>query len=86
MRLRLPAFLRRRPQLPDIAVLDDFFPQQLSAFRFEEFRSYLDALPSLRVYSTGSSFGTGDEHRSIEQVICEHIGNYPSHRGRVSPL
>ena len=69
-----------------IVVLDDLFPHPGSAFRFEEFRSYLDAMPEVRILSTGGAFPFADERRSLETVIAEHIRVFPGHAGRVSPL
>ena len=69
-----------------VAILDDFFPHVGSAFRFEEFRSYLDAMPEACVYSTGAALHHADETRSIEDLIAEHVGLHPNHAGRVAPL
>jgi glycosyltransferase involved in cell wall biosynthesis len=70
----------------DIVVLDDMFPQSLSQFRFEEFVSYLDLLPNLRVCTDGRMLPLLGETRTIEEVIADHIRDYPRHSGRVSPL
>ena len=70
----------------DIAIFDDTFPHPLSAFRFEEFGSYLDALPKARVYADGRVLPNFGEPRSLQQVIDDHSRNYPHHSGRVLPL
>jgi glycosyltransferase involved in cell wall biosynthesis len=71
---------------PVIAVLDDFFPQPLSGFRFEEFRCYLDEIPTLSIYSNGASLPLVNDSRSVEEVISSHLRDHPSHAGRIHPL
>jgi glycosyltransferase involved in cell wall biosynthesis len=70
----------------DVAVFDDIFPQPLSAFRFEEFVSYLDLMPELKVYSDGRALPFVGETRSIEEMISDHTKRYSRHAGRISPL
>lgn len=84
---------RQQSELPShvaegrqIAVLDDIFPQPLSAFRFEEFVSYLDLLPKLQVYADGRVFPLIGETRSIGEAIADHVKTYPHHSGRILPL
>lgn len=79
-------FASRPSEGRSIAVLDDAFPQPLSAFRFEEFVSYLDALPKLQVFTDGRVFPLMGEARSVEEVIADHTRNYPRHSGRILPL
>jgi glycosyltransferase involved in cell wall biosynthesis len=76
-------FLRRKL---NIAVLDDMFPQVLSAFRYEEFRSYLDQTVGLEIYSDGSAFSFVGESRSVSDVIESFLRLHPQNRGRVHPL
>ncbi len=70
----------------DIVVLDDFFPHEGSTFRYEEFSSYLDAMPDLAVYSSGAALHHADETRSIAQVIDAHVEANPGRAGRVNVL
>jgi glycosyltransferase involved in cell wall biosynthesis len=89
--LRRVARLTARPSSTisggrDIAVLDDLFPHPLSAFRFEEFVSYLDLLPKLRAYVDGRTLPLIGDTRSIAEVIADHVRTYPRHAGRISPL
>jgi len=70
----------------NIAIFDNAFPHTLSPFRFEEFVSYLDALPKARVYTDGRVLPNFGEPRSLQQVIDDHSRNYPHHLGRVLPL
>ena len=71
---------------PVIAVLDDFFPQPLSAFRFEEFCCYLHEIPTLKIYSDGTSLNLVNKPHNIEGIISDHIRDHPSHAGRIHAL
>ena len=70
----------------EIAIVDDLFPQPLSQFRFEEFASYLDLLPNLRVFADGRTLRDIGETRSVEVLVAEHIRDFPRHAGRILPL
>src|SRR5579862_813401 len=69
----------------DLAVLDDLFPHPLSAFRFEEIRSYLDEFPQLKVFTTGRSLKSVPGQPGLGQVIAAHIRDFPNHAGRILP-
>ena len=71
---------------PRFAVIDDFFPHKLSGFRFEEFRSYLDALPGLSVHSIWPHWKHFGENRPPAEVFAEYVRENPAHAGRVQPL
>lgn len=71
---------------PSVAILDDFFPHKLSAFRYEEFCSYLDAMPGVSVHAFWPHLERFRETRSPREFIAEHIREHPTHAGRVSPL
>jgi glycosyltransferase involved in cell wall biosynthesis len=71
---------------PAIAVLDDFFPYKLSAFRYEEFHSYLDAMPGLGVHAIWPHLQKYGERRSPAEAIAEYTREHPAHAGRVKPL
>ena len=76
-------FLRRRL---NIAILDDMFPQPLSAFRYEEFRSYLEQTVGLAIYSNGEAFPIIGERRSIAEVIAAFLELHPQNAGRIHAL
>ena len=76
-------FLRHRL---NIAILDDMFPQPLSAFRYEEFRSYLEQTVGLAIYSNGEAFPIVGERRSVPEVIAAFLELHPQHAGRVHAL
>ncbi len=71
---------------PRIVVIDDFFPYKLSSFRYEEFQSYLDAIPGLSVYAVWPHFQKYGETRAPAEVFAEYTRENPAHAGRVSPL
>jgi glycosyltransferase involved in cell wall biosynthesis len=71
---------------PQIAVIDDFFPHKLSAFRYEEFHSYLEAMPGLSVHATWPHFRMIGETRTAAEVFDEYRNEYPAHAGRVHPF
>ena len=69
-----------------VAVLDDFFPNPISGFRFEEFVSYLDELQGVAIYCDGAALSVGGDARPVEAVIDAHFAMHPEHIGRVHPL
>lgn len=71
---------------PRIAVIDDFFPHKLSAFRYEEFHSYLEAMPGLSVHSIWPHWKRYGENRQPIEVYAEYDRENPAHAGRVKPL
>lgn len=73
-------------QEPRIAILDDFYPQPLSAFRFEEFNFYLRTFPRIEVHSTGSALGFVNETRPLNDLIVGHLAANPDFAGRVCEL
>lgn len=59
-----------------VAVLDDFFPNLLTAFRVAEYNWYLERFPSLVIYSTNPDF---------ELVHSSYARSYPQYADRVKP-
>jgi lipopolysaccharide transport system ATP-binding protein len=59
-----------------VAVLDDFFPNLLTAFRVAEYNWYLNRFPRLKVYST---------NRDFEVVHKPYADLYPQYAERVLP-
>lgn len=68
---------------PELVILDDIFPQMLSAFRIAEYTAYLNTLESSRVYSTGSAFPLVGEFRQFSEVVKEYENRYPLCKGKV---
>lgn len=71
---------------PRIAVIDDFFPHKLSAFRYEEFHSYLEAMPGLSVHSIWPHWKWFGDNRAPTEIYAEYVREHPAHAGRVQPL
>jgi glycosyltransferase involved in cell wall biosynthesis len=71
---------------PQIAVIDDFFPHKFSAFRWEEFHSYLEAMPGVGVHATWPHLQWYGETRPPAEIFAEYAREYPAHAGRVKPL
>ena len=71
---------------PQIAVIDDFFPHKLSAFRYEEFHTYLEAMPGLSVHSIWPHWKWFGETRAPIEIFDEYVREHPDHAGRVHPL
>lgn len=59
-----------------VAVLDDCFPNLLTAFRVAEYNWYLDRFPQLKIYSTNPDFTA---------VHAAYAERYPQHADRVKP-
>lgn len=72
--IRRFASLWRKPAARRIVVLDDFFPNVLTAFRVAEYNAYLDAFPDLQVLSTVGDFAARQ---------TEYAALYPQHAQRV---
>jgi glycosyltransferase involved in cell wall biosynthesis len=70
------------PALSDMVIVDDFFPEPLSAFRMKEFLYYLDALDSIQIYSDcqASSAISG---KKPETIIAEFRKQFPEHARQV---
>lgn len=67
----------------DLVILDDIFPQLISAFRVAEYNQYLSHFPASLVLSTGASFAYLSDSRSLAQVRDEYERHHPAHQGRV---
>jgi glycosyltransferase involved in cell wall biosynthesis len=66
-----------------LLILDDIFPQMLSAFRIAEYNFYLQAFRDAQVYSTATAFPLVGENRPFEEVVREYVSYFPEYRGRV---
>ena len=54
---------------PGLAILDDVFPSEYSAFRFAEFSAYLNEFSGARVYSDGTALRFVGEKRSLDELL-----------------
>ena len=74
----------RRQQLRErLVILDDIFPQLLSAFRIAEYNRYLKQFGTAEVHSTAGAFPLVGEKRRFSEVLEEYESYYPQHRHRV---
>jgi glycosyltransferase involved in cell wall biosynthesis len=67
----------------DLIILDDIFPQPISAFRIAEYTYYLESFGSSRVYSTANAFKGVREKRSFGEVVREYESKHAHLKGRV---
>jgi len=66
----------------DLLILDTIFPHRLSAFRYQEFISYLDHFSSSLVLTTGEHFLVLYERKSVGEVISEFERDHQEYKGR----
>ncbi|MGB9979481.1 class I SAM-dependent methyltransferase [Methanobacterium sp.] len=67
----------------DIIILDDLFPHPLSAFRLQEYNSYLEYFNKIKIYSYPLSFPALKENRSIETIIKNYVKENPQFKHKV---
>lgn len=75
----------RQEDHADILVIDDAFPHPLSAFRMQEFTSYLQECENLKVYSSGLSariLGT----QSLPELFADFTRKHPEYASRIGIL
>ena len=70
----------------DIIILDDVFPHPLSAFRLQEYNSYLEHFNKMKIYCNPLSFPALNEKRPLEIIIEEYENEYPQFKGNVEKL
>lgn len=66
----------------DCLILDDIYPQLMSAFRIVEYSYYLDSLNSV-VLSSATSFSYVSECRNFSEVREDYYQKFPTHRNKV---
>jgi glycosyltransferase involved in cell wall biosynthesis len=69
----------------DIAIIDDVFPHPLSAFRMQEFESYLKEFARAKIYTTGSSVALLGED-TIDELVTEFKRRHPEDAARLTFL
>ena len=69
--------------LQDIIIFDDLFPHPVSAFRFQEYSSYLEHFERIKIYSTGSALEYIKEEKPLETVIKDYEEEFPQFKGKV---
>jgi glycosyltransferase involved in cell wall biosynthesis len=69
----------------DIVIVDDVAPHPLSAFRYQEFQSYLKEFEGLKIYCLGLSIHLlGRE--TLEELISAFYKKYPQYAGQIETL
>lgn len=69
----------------DVAIIDNVFPHPLSAFRMQEFESYLKEFDSLKIYVSGVSRpALGPE--TVEDLVANFKRFHPQYGNRVEAL
>lgn len=68
----------------DLIIIDDVFPNKLSAWRYEEFTSYLSHFKDrLCIFSTGHSLGALRDTKSISSNITQFKKENPDYKGQI---
>jgi GT2 family glycosyltransferase/glycosyltransferase involved in cell wall biosynthesis len=68
----------------NLAIFDDCFPCELSAFRYQEFLTYLEQVQNTHVFSSGESLRYVEVFEDISQVIEKFGSRNPSFASNVS--
>ncbi len=69
-----------------LVILDDIFPLEISAFRYQEFVWYLKHFDHARVLSNGQGLRILEHSRSLPEEIDAFTARFPSFRDRVQSL
>jgi glycosyltransferase involved in cell wall biosynthesis len=80
----LPNLIAKDPRAEeiDLIVIDDAFPHPLSAFRLQEYSSYLRHFDRIKIYSTAAAFAFFNDGRSFAQVLDEYENANPNFKGK----
>jgi glycosyltransferase involved in cell wall biosynthesis/predicted O-methyltransferase YrrM len=71
--------------IPDIAITDDIFPHPLSAFRLQEFISYLKEFENIRIYSSGLSAHVLGS-KTLVELIVDFKRKFPEYSEKIKVL
>lgn len=69
----------------DVAIIDDVAPHPLSAFRMQEFLSYMDSFEDLIVYCSGASVHWLGK-KSLQELMHDFLQKYPKYTSQVDIL
>ena len=84
---RVTRYLRSSVQpMRDLVVVDDAYPHPQSAFRRQEFDTYLREFPRSAVYTTGGAFSVFKDSPPVEAVIRDVIRSNAAFANRVVKL
>lgn len=76
---------QNRVERPSLAILDDVFPNRLSAFRLVEYNAYLEHFPAALVYTTHQYPGPAGE-TGFEPLLADYRRHYSHLASRVRPV
>lgn len=68
--------------LMDLIILDDVFPHPLSAFRMQEYNSYLNHFNKVKIYSDARAFPALNEKKSLQTIIKYYEKEYPQFKNK----
>lgn len=71
--------------LLDVIIIDDVAPHPLSAFRMQEFLSYMESFESLIVYCSGISVHLLGE-KSLDELLYDFSKKHPQYMSRIDIL
>lgn len=69
----------------DLAIIDDVAPHPLSAFRMQEFITYLKVFQDSAIYCSGLSIRLLGE-KSLEELLDDFLRKYPEFSGQIETL
>jgi glycosyltransferase involved in cell wall biosynthesis/SAM-dependent methyltransferase len=69
----------------ELAIIDDAFPHPLSAFRTQEFSSYLEKFNQIRIYSSGGAVGFLGG-KKLDELIADFKRENPEYSSRIRKL
>ena len=72
-----------REQARSLVIIDDSFPNLLSAFRVAEYNVYLERIGNARVYSAAALLPFTKKWRSFRKSLREYEERYPQFKGKV---
>lgn len=67
----------------DLIIFDDVFPHPISAFRFQEYNSYLEHFIEMKIYVNPLTYNLINEDRSFETMVKIYEEEYPQFKGKV---
>ena len=82
--LAFPDEFLKRPV--DLAIIDDAFPHPLSAFRVQEFSSYLSEFTDIRIFSSGNTIGFLGGGKTLDELIADFKRESPQYSRRIRKL
>lgn len=67
----------------DLLVLDDYFPDPVSGFRWQEYLAYLAEFPSITIATTGDGRIQYDHSDSFRKLVSDFKRKYPNYANKL---